>query len=520
MVSSRIAHSGSPLATATLALVVAAGCGQGPPPEPEGDDDVTEDLPHRFGLLNVVETAGSAEVHAVFSAALPETGVIDGLAWIGVGDPGHGYWIPPGDPGELVPVADLEAAFFWPDDRYLDVGELIEVGGVTAPRIQGWTDPDGFEGDGLIYYRDEGGHPPGELGTLQHVGFGWPGSADVAGESRPGAVQRIDALELTSHDADQVLLWYEDDDVELSWSEGAGGEVWVTVLGDLGWLQARVVAGDAFDVLAAILREAIEERAEIRVGRVAREVVPAAHGEIVYHYAREQRLTVQRSGALSVSPGTVRLDQELDLVVNRHDGTFVEGATEFDLGPGIQVLATQIDDGTTATLRIAVEAGAATGLRDVSASTPDGSVNSARALRVLLPEADTCVTAFTLPGPGTYHGRLGGLVDDHPDPSACTGYPAGGPDAVFGIQVDDGVFMAATLHYPEVDSVLYMAPDCDGLIQPVACSDAGGLNAAETFSYSPLPGEGGSFLLVADSIGDLDEPPDVDFELVFELLGP
>lgn len=505
-----------------VAPIAGGGCAGEDPPELPLVEDEVEEQANPFGLINVLETPEHAEVHAVFAPTLPTTGVIDGLAWLGVGDSGNGYWVPPSEPGELVAVSDLEPAHSWIDDEYLDVGEQVEVGDVAATRVQGWVDPDGFAGDELIYYRDEGAHTPGDLGTINHIGFSWPGGVDVDAESRPGIVDRVEAMALTSHEPDQVAFWFEDDDVELVWEAGSLGEVTVTVLGDLRWLQARVPEGStSFTLPAASLQGAVLDTAEIRVGRALREVVNAAGSSIHYRYVREQRLTLERSGPISASPGTVRLDTLVELAVTHHDGTFVAGETEFDLGPGIQVLSVEVEpNGVTASVRIAVNPDAGTGPRDISVTTPHGTRISERALRVLLPTADTCAEAFTLPGPGTYHGRLDGLSDDHSDPSSCTGYPAEGPDSFFRLAIADSELMAATLHYPEVDAVIYLAADCPDLDQPLACADGGGLSAAETLSYTPMPGEGGEFVLVADVFGALDSPPEMGYELVVELLGP
>ncbi len=505
-----------------IAIAVLGGCPAEDPPELPVDEIAPEGLPIPFGLLNVLETPDHAEVHAVFAATLPTTGVIDGLSWLGVGDLANGYWMSPEEPGELVPVSQLECPFPWIDDLYLDVGEQVEVGGIVASRVQGWTDPDGFSDDGLIYYRDEGGHLPGELGTINHVGFSWPGGEDVDAESRPGIVDRIDAMELSSHVHGQAVQWFEDDDVVLEWVAAAGGEVTVSVLGDRRWFHARVPEGDSSITLpSALLLDAVLDAAEIRVGRSVREVVDAAGSEIHYRYTREQRLSLQRTGPLSAAPDVVRLDALVELTVTHHDGTFEAGDTTFDLGPGIQVLSTEVQpDGETAAVRIEVAPEAGTGPRDLSVTTPDGTRISERAIRVLLPRADACADAFTLPGPGTYHGRLDGLADDHSDTSACTGYAAEGPDSFFRLAIAGGELMAATLHYPEVDAVVYLAGDCAALGQPLACADAGGLSAAETLSFTPLPDEGGEFVLVADVFGALDSPPDMDYELVVELLGP
>jgi hypothetical protein len=508
-----------PIALACLALVA---CVEEPPPEIPTVEPVADELPALFGSIHVLETEQLATVHGVFARDQPTAGPIDGLAWIGVGDPRDGYWAPPVVADELEPVADLVPAGFWGDDRYFDVGEELAVGGIVAPRVQGWTDPDGFADDGLIYYRDEGGYGPGELGTINHVGFSWSGGADVTAETRPGAVTRVDALVLTSHDPDQPVAWFDEDDLEISWEEGAGGEVWVTLLGDIRWFQARIEDGTSLSLPAAVLRDAILVSGELRVGRTVLEEVSAAGEKVAYRYTREQRLDVQRTGALAVSPGTVHLGGEVELLLSHLDGGAFGPDTTFDLGPGIQLLSATVEggQGSVATVRVLVSSAAATGLRDVAATTAGQTTVSERALRVLLPPADSCGDAFELPGPGTYHGRLEGLSDDASDPSACTGFAAAGPDSMFLLGVADGELMAATLHYPEVDAVLYLAEDCGQLGQPVACADAGGLSVAETLSHTPLPGEGGTFVLVVDAFGPPPADLDVDFELVVELLTP
>jgi len=503
-------------------LLALVACEPDPPPEIPTEESTPEGLSDLFGTIHVQETDQLATVHGVFARDLPATAVIDGLAWIGVGDGRDGYWAPPSTTGELVPVADLVPTGFWGDDRYYDVGEELLVGSISAPRVQGWTDPDGFGGDDLVVYRDEGGHGPGELGTINHVGFSWPGGTDVGAEARPGAVGRVDAMELTSHDPDQTVHWYEEDDLTLGWAAGEGGEVWITLLGDERWFHARAGEAASFTLPADVLREAILDRGEVRVGRTVLDEVSAAGSAVAYRYTREQRLEVERVGALAVSPGTVRLDEQVELQLTRLDGGSFGADTEVDLGPGIQVVSVTVAGGAGpgATVLAQVAADAGTGVRDVSTTTGGQTTTAGRALRVLLPPADGCGDAFQLPGPGTYHGRLTGLEDDAPDPSACTGYPAEGPDSMFLLEIGEGQLMAATLHYPEVDAVLYLAADCGQLGEPIACADAGGLNAAETLSHTPLPGAAGSFLLVVDTFGAPDPGLDEDYELVFELLGP
>ena len=455
----------------------------------------------------MVESGDSAEVHAVFARQMPGTGVIDGLAWLGLGDLGNGYWRPPDILDELVAVSDLEVDLSWVDDRYYDVGTQVTVSQVSSERMDDWEDPDGFTDGRLLYYRDPGDVGAGQLGTLDSIGFSWPGGEDVPAETRPGAVQRVEAIELSSHDPAISHVWYEGTDLELVWNGAEEGEVWITVLGDLQWLQARLSGGPTFTIPADVLAEAVLDDVEVRVTRTALEEATAGPGTVLYRHAREQRLSFERSGPLWSTPSRIDLGTTVDLMVVYHTGVFVEGATTFDLGEGVTVDSVAIPggEGPTAEVRVTVQTDAPTGDHDLVAVIEGETVLSERMVVVYLPPADTCEEAFTLPGPDTYHGELTGLNDDYSDPSACTGYLAEGPDSVYAVEIADDQVFSTTLSYPNADVVLYLAGGCEGMSQPLACSDVGGLNVAEFLSYAPLSGEGGTYYLVVDGYGELAE---------------
>ena len=488
-------------------LVLGPGCGPDAP-VPEFPEDPTPDV-HQvdgvFGLINVVTTGTTAEVHAVFAERLPTTGVLDGLAWLAAGDLGSGYWMPPDVPDVLVEVSTLQTDLQWIEDRYYDVGPTLTVVDVQAERVDGADDPDGFGARGLVYYRDDGTATPGQLGVLDSIGFVWPGGDDVEGVARPGALERADALEVTSHDPVEPQRWFDGDDVELAWSDGENGQVLITLLGDERWYQSAISAGTRFTLPGEILDEAVTDRFEVRVSRTVAPVVDAGPGRVVYRYTAEQRLVFERSGVMSVEPSFVYLDTTAALTVTRHDGVFVEGETTFDLGDGVVVDSARVLDGEgpVAELEVTVSEDAAPGRHDIWATTGEEAVVSERVLDVWLPPTDTCDEAFELPAQGLYYGDLSGLVDDYSDPSACTGYPAEGPDAVYRLQVPDDRLLSATLYYENADAVLYLVDACGAMSAPVACSDIGGLNTAEFVTYAPAPGDGGEYYLVVDSFGAL-----------------
>ncbi len=496
---------------AVLALSL-GGCGPDEPvpafpSDPTPDDHQVDGV---FGLVNVITAGTEAEVHAVFAEQLPSTGVLDGLAWLGTGDLGNGYWIPPDVPDVLVEVSAMQSELQWIEDRYYDVGPTLTVVDIQAERVEETDDPDGF-GGGLVYYRDDGTASPGQLGVLDSIGFVWPGGDDVEGVARPGVLERADALEVTSHDPLEPQAWFDGDDVELSWSDGENGQVLITLLGDDRWYQAAISAGNQFTLPAEILDAAVTDRFEVRVSRTVAPVVDAGPGRLVYRYTAEQRLIFERSGVMTVEPPSVYLDTSAQLVVTHLDGVFVEGETSFDLGDGVTVDSVRVIDGEgpVAELEVTVSADAASGEHDLWATTGDEAVVSERVLDVFLPPTDTCEEAFELPAQGMYYGELTGLVDDYSDPSACTGYPAEGPDAVYRLQVPDDRLLSATLYYENADAVLYLVNACDAMDAPVACSDIGGINTAEFVVHAPEPGEGGEYYLVVDSFGAL--PVEAEF---------
>jgi len=489
------------------AFLLCAGCGSDEP-APEIPSDPTpadHEVEGVFGLINVLVAGTSAEVHAVFAEQLASTGVIDGLAFLGLGDAGNGYWIPPDVPDVLVDVSTLQTDLLWNDDRYYDVGESVTVVDVKAYRVEGGDDPDGFDTAGLVYYRDDGSASPGQLGSIESIGFLWPGGDDVEGVARPGALERAEALELTSHDPDEAQTWFEGSDVELTWNDAENGQVLVTVLGDEAWLQAAISAGSHFTLSAEVLETAVTDRFEVRVSRTVAPTVDAGPGRVIYRHTSEQRLSFQRSGVLSIEPSVAYLDTTATVEVTHHAGSFVDGETVFDLGAGVTVEAATVADGEgpVATLDITVAADAESGAHDVAATTDGTTDVSERMFDVLLPPTDTCEDAFELPSQGLYYGDLTGLADDYSDPSACTGYPAVGPDAVYRLDVPDDRLLSATLYYQEADAVLYLVDDCGAMSEPVACSDIGGINTAEFVVHAPAEGEGGEFYLVVDSFGAL-----------------
>lgn len=520
-ISARLLHPVVGAVPLVTLLWLGAGCGSGEP-VPAFPSDPTPDeheVGGVFGLINVITSGTGAEVHAVFAEQLPSTGILDGLAWLGVGDLGNGYWIPPDVPDVLVEVSTLQSDLQWIEDRYYDVGPTITVVDVQAERVDETDDPDGFESIGLAYYRDDGTASVGQLGVLDSIGFVWPGGDDVEGVARPGALERADVLEMTSHDPLETLSWFEGDDVELTWNEGEIGQVLITLLGDDRWYQAAISAGTQFTLPGEILDEAVTDRFEVRVSRTVAPMVEAGPGHVVYRHTAEQRLVFERIGVMTVEPSSVFLDTSTLLQVTHHDGVFVEGETLFDLGEGVAVDSMRVIDGEgpLAELEISVSPDAAPGEHDLRASTGEETVVAARVLDVLLPPTDTCEVAFELPNQGVYYGDLTGLTDDYSDPSACTGYPAEGPDAVYRLQVPDDRLLSATLYYENGDAVLYLVDACDAMEEPVACSDIGGLNTAEFVTHAPAPGEGGEYYLVVDSFGALPVEAEYGYSLSVHL---
>ena len=441
----------------------------------------------------------------MFSRLAPGLDLVDGLAWLGAVDPALGYWAVPDTTDELLDVADLEVELVWTEDRFFDVGDAVDLGGIVAPRIDSWIDPDGFLDDQLVFYRSDGsagtGFPAGD------VGLSWPGGVDVEAAAIEAAVEGVDAVELTSHDPAISQLWYEGTDLEIGWIGDGRGELWLTVLGDEAWLAARLTQGDGFTLPSETLAAVVHDAFDVRVARSTMREVEVEEGTVVVRATREQRLSFQRSGVLTAVPDVIHLDSSVELQVVHHDGVFDDGATLFDLGDGVVVDSVEVPGGgaDTAILQVTVEPGASTGDRDLTAIIGGETVVSERMLTVHLPPSETCEAAFALPGAATYHGDLRGLDDDYSDPSDCTGFPAEGPDSVYAVEVGDDEILSATMFYPEGDAILYLAASCDSVEQPVACSDTGGENVAEFFSHAPSVGAGGTFYLVVDTYGPLPD---------------
>jgi len=491
-----------------VALLVASSlaCGPDEPaPQLPDDDDGGVAIEGRFGLLNLVETAAGIEAHALFSQQAPSLELIDGLAWLGAVDLAHGYWSVPDSTDSLTPVSDLEVDLVWTDDRFYDVGEAVVLGGVVASRVDGWTDPDGFHDDELVFYRttDPSSAPYPDDG----IDLSWVGGVDVAAVEIEDTGISVEAVELTSHPPQHPQTWYEGTDLELSWSGGDGGEVWLTLLGDERWLTARITEGNGYLLPSETLSSAVNDAFDLCVTSTSADELEAGPGTVVVRTSRVQRVSFERSGVLTVSPDVVHLDTAVELEIVHHGGSFVDGSTTFDLGDGVSVESAEIPGGTgdTAHLLVSVAPSATTGKHDITATIGADTVVSERMLTVHLPPTETCEEAFALPEPRIYHGDLRGMVDDYSDPSACTGHTAEGPDAVYAIDVADDEVLSATMFYPDGDAVLYLAADCDHVESPVACSDTGGLNVAEFLSFAPPAGEGGTYYLVADTYGELSE---------------
>ena len=500
------------VASVTLASVA---CGPDEPaPALPDDDDTGTVVEGRFGMVNLVETAAGTQAHAVFSQRAPSLDLIDGLAWLGAVDPAFGYWVVQDTMDQLLPVAEFEVELAWTEDLYYDVGEAVSLGGIVAPRVDDWTDPDGFHDANLVFYRsdDVAVFPVGD------VDLSWPGGVDVEAVAVEAVVEEVDGVELTSHDPAGQQMWYEGTDLHIGWVGGSGGEVWLTLLGDESWLAARISQDDNFTLPSDVLSGAARDGFDIRVARTAAREVAVGPGSVVVRTTREQRLSFQRSGVLTVVPDVVHLDTAAELQIVHHDGTFIEGTTTFDLGEGVVVGSVEVPggEGDTANLQVTVETTALTGERDVTAVIGGETVVSERMLTVHLPPAETCEEAFALPEPKTYHGDLRGLDDDYSDPSACTGFPAEGPDAVYAIEVADDEILTCTMFYPDGDSILYLAAGCDSVEQPVACSDSGGLNVAEFFSFAPSVGAGGTYYLIADTYGEPSEDATEGYSLYIE----
>ena len=498
-------------------VLVWTGCSQEPLPElPDGDPDETI-VEGTYGLVNVVENGEEAELHAVFARVLPSTGIIDGTAWLGVGSPGSGFWHVPETVDEMVPVADLEIDWTWSEDDYYDVGDVVSVGGGVATRLEGWRDQD-WVGESLVYYLGDG-LTASDLGFGGPLDVNWPGGADVEGVEAPAIVDPLAALTVTSHDPQSASPWIVGTDLELSWEAGEG-DVWITLLGDQRWFTARSGGGVSFAIPAAILEEAVVDHFEVRVSRTRLDIPAVGPGTLALRTTREVRLAFERLGSMSVLPDVLHLGAAAAVEITHHDGLFVDGATTFDLGEGIVVSSTQVPDGTgpLALLEVEVAGDAFTGQRALTATIEGDESTVERAFEVLLPPADTCEESYLISG-GLYDGNIAGQSDDYSDPSACTGHAAAGPDAVYALDLGENSLMAATLHIPDADAVLYLIADCEHTSDPIVCSDIGGKNAAESLSHAPLAGEGGIYYLVVDSFEDLPAEADGGFMLNIEILG-
>ena len=169
-------------------VIGVAGCRRDPPPPLPSDDDAgddgvadDDDAGGAFGLIHVHDDGDRTAVHGVFARDLPDTGILDGVAALGVADPGLGYWAPPATTGEMVPVAELEVPWSWLEDRFFDAGDALTVAGVPAARLDAWVDPDGFVVEEAIVYVGEG--PADALEQFDPAGT-WPGADSFRSRSR------------------------------------------------------------------------------------------------------------------------------------------------------------------------------------------------------------------------------------------------------------------------------------------------------------------------------------------------
>ncbi len=497
-------------------VILGTGCPQGPPPSlPDGGPDEPT-IEGTFGLLNLVEAGDTAELHAVFARDLPSSGIIDGTAWLGVANLENGFWRVPEVSDEMVPVAELESDWTWSEDEFYDVGEFVAVGEATATRREGWSDQD-WAGESLVYYLDDGldSSEPGFDGPL---GVSWPGGADVEAVDASAQVAPLEPLAVTSHDPQIVSPWFEGTDLELEWDTG-DGEIWITLLGDQRWFTTRS-GGGTFTVPAHILDEAALDTFEVRVSRTRLDTVAVGPGALAYRTTREERLAFERLGTITLTPDVLHLGSQVTAEAVHHDGVFVDGATTFDLGEGVVVESVTLPDGTgpLAQLQLTVSGDAPTGQRPLTVTIDGDQSTVERAFEVLLPPAETCEESYLITG-GNYHGNVAGQSDDYSDPSACTGHAAEGPDAVYALEIGENTLMAATLHIPGADAVLYLIDDCEHAATPVVCADIGGQNLPESLSHAPLAGEGGVFYLVVDSSGALPAESDGGFILDVEIFG-
>ncbi len=490
-------------AVVACAALTCAGCRGDPPPALPGDDDAADDdgVAGRFGLVHLHDDGVRTAIHAVFARDLPGSGVIDGLAALGLADPGLGYWVPPAEPDVLVPVAELDSGWSYPGDRFYDAGDPLDAGPLEVPRGDAWLDGDGFVIDEVVAYAAEG---PAAL-LDEGLELTWPGGDDLGAGGVP-AREALDLPVLIGH-PDGETRWVEGTDLSLEWEPAPRGEVLVTVLGDRGWYQARVPSADGLVLPADVLADAILDRAEIQVARTELEEIAVDPGRVAVRQTRARRLQVTYSGVLVPEPADLFWGDVATVTVTHLDGAFTAGETTFDLGDGVTVDGVTIPGGAgdTAELLVTVAAGAPTGPRDLTATVAGQPVVSERALRVWLPRTEHCDDAGSLPGTGTYHGDLAGMADDLSDPSACTGYAATGPDAVYAVTLPEYAIVAAHVWIPGADAVLYLLRDCDHAEEPVACADSGGLNVPEEMSHAPLPGHAGTYYLVIDTFEGLPD---------------
>ncbi len=506
---SRGAPRAAPAALTAASLLAVAGCGGAPPPalpDPGGEGGSPTGL---VGLIHVIAAGEGAELHAVFAAALPSTGVIDPVAALGEADAGCGYWTAPRDPGTMVEVAALDPGWVWTSETFYDAGESLWVGDLLAHRVTTWSDADWSVDGDLVLYRDDGDATSDALAPGAGLDLGWSGGADLAAAVCEGAATLPAAPILVTPAADGgEIRWIRDHALDLAWDvdgeERDGDEAWITVLGDARWLQG-LASGREMSVPAAAMAEAVRDGGELRLARTALRELQVGPGSVLVRTTREVRLPIVPVGVLEVVPPVLELGSTAALEVTNHGGAFEDGQTEFDLGEGVVVVSAEVPggSGTLARLEVVVADDAATGPRTVAATTAGESVVSEAAVEVLLPAADRCEDAFTLARDGLFHGDLAGLADDYDDPSSCTGLPAAGPDAVFAVEVVAGQVISATLDVPEGDASLYLVAACDQAQLPLACADLGGIGAAESLSLVVEEGLPGTLLLFVDLFNEL-----------------
>ncbi len=120
---------------------------------------------------------------------------------------------------------------------------------------------------------------------------------------------------------------------------------------------------------------------------------------------------------------------------------------------------------------------------------------------------DTTADAPEIPAPGSYAGDTTSRVDDYQDPSACTGFSAGGNDAVVAVSLALGQVLDVDLTYDAggPDAVLYVSDD--PLAPDTACLEGADLTVDESESLSFTAPYGGLFYVVVDAFDTDDGGP-------------